>query len=88
MAGNCFLQHRGLLNFRDLGVSTADNSEQKRSVFGAFEPNCAEAHGVFTRYIREGLLFRSGSLDNLSNEQVQQFIQDHGIRTILDLRTG
>ncbi|KAG2174052.1 hypothetical protein INT44_000166 [Umbelopsis vinacea] len=40
------------------------------------------------QYVKEGLIFRSGTLDQLTNEQVEQFIQAHNIKTILDLRTS
>ncbi|RCH86562.1 hypothetical protein CU097_003884 [Rhizopus azygosporus] len=59
----------GVLNFRDLGISTADNAENKK-------------------YIKEGLIFRSATLDNMSQEEVDEFIKAHKIKTILDLRTG
>ncbi|CDH59107.1 tyrosine serine protein [Lichtheimia corymbifera JMRC:FSU:9682] len=64
-----FLSYKGLLNFRDLGVSSADNAENKR-------------------YIKEGTIFRSATLDNLNENDVQDFIQQHNIRTIIDLRTS
>ncbi|KAH8555882.1 protein-tyrosine phosphatase-like protein [Umbelopsis sp. PMI_123] len=57
----------GLINFRDLGISTKDNEQQ---------------------YIKDGLIFRSGTLDSLKQEQVEQFIEIHKIKTILDLRTS
>ncbi|KAI9243660.1 protein-tyrosine phosphatase-like protein [Phascolomyces articulosus] len=63
------LQHRGLLNFRDLGLSSEDNAD-----------------GI--RYIKEGLVFRSATLDNLNQDEVEQFVKDHDIRTIVDLRTS
>ncbi|KAK4510537.1 Cytochrome b5 heme-binding domain-containing protein [Mucor velutinosus] len=59
----------GVLNFRDLGVSSADNAEKKK-------------------YVKEGLVFRSATLDNMSQEDVDAFIKAHNINTILDLRTG
>ncbi|KAI8378968.1 hypothetical protein BD560DRAFT_32193 [Blakeslea trispora] len=59
----------GVLNFRDLGVSSAENAENKK-------------------YIKEGLVFRSATLDNMRQEDVDAFIQAHHINTILDLRTG
>ena len=40
------------------------------------------------RYIKEGLIFRSATLDNMSQEEVNEFIKAHKIKTILDLRTG
>ncbi|KAL1926201.1 hypothetical protein VTP01DRAFT_6066 [Rhizomucor pusillus] len=64
-----YLQHKGLLNFRDLGISTIDLSTGKS-------------------YVKTGLLFRSATLDNLSSEDVDKFIKDHNIHTILDLRTS
>ncbi|KAI8367002.1 protein-tyrosine phosphatase-like protein [Choanephora cucurbitarum] len=59
----------GVLNFRDLGVSSAENIENKK-------------------YIKEGLIFRSATLDNMRQEDVDAFIKAHRINTILDLRTG
>ncbi|KAG1137211.1 hypothetical protein G6F37_008746 [Rhizopus arrhizus] len=59
----------GVLNFRDLGISTAENAENKK-------------------YLKEGLIFRSATLDNMSQEEVNEFIRAHKIKTILDLRTG
>ncbi|KAI8393807.1 protein-tyrosine phosphatase-like protein [Radiomyces spectabilis] len=57
-----------LLNFRDLGVSTADNDAGKQ-------------------YIKEGFIFRSASLDKLTQQNVEDFIKEHNIRTIIDLRS-
>ncbi|KAI7906006.1 uncharacterized protein BX663DRAFT_498486 [Cokeromyces recurvatus] len=59
----------GVLNFRDLSVSSSENSENKK-------------------YIKEGLIFRSATLDNMSQEDVDAFIEAHKINTILDLRSG
>lgn len=39
------------------------------------------------RYIKEGVVFRSATLDNLNKAEVDKFISDHKINTILDLRT-
>ncbi|KAI9321398.1 protein-tyrosine phosphatase-like protein [Dichotomocladium elegans] len=61
-----FLSYKGLLNFRDLGISTAENSQRKK----------------------EGILFRSATLDNLTADDVNRFIEEHNIRTIVDLRTS
>ncbi|KAG1464791.1 hypothetical protein G6F56_005011 [Rhizopus delemar] len=58
----------GVLNFRDLGISTADNADDKK-------------------YLKEGLVFRSATLDNMNEKNVNEFIKAHKIRTILDLRT-
>ncbi|KAI9267684.1 protein-tyrosine phosphatase-like protein [Helicostylum pulchrum] len=59
----------GVLNFRDLGVSSAENADNKK-------------------YIKEGLVFRSATLDNMNEEEVDAFLEIHKINTILDLRTG
>ncbi|CEP07690.1 hypothetical protein [Parasitella parasitica] len=59
----------GVLNFRDLGASSADNAENRK-------------------YVKEGLIFRSATMDNMSQEDVDAFIEAHKINTILDLRTG
>ena len=40
------------------------------------------------RRIKEGMLFRSDTLQFLSDEAVRYFIEDLGIRTIIDLRMG
>lgn len=41
----------------------------------------------FSRYVKEGYIFRSGTLDSLTTDQVGQLIDTHKIKTILDLRT-
>lgn len=38
--------------------------------------------------MKEGLVFRSATMDNMSEEQVDAFLKAHNIKTILDLRTG
>lgn len=38
--------------------------------------------------MKEGLVFRSATMDNMSEEQVDSFLEAHKISTILDLRTG
>lgn len=38
--------------------------------------------------MKEGLVFRSATLDNMSQEEVDAFIETHKINTILDLRTA
>lgn len=43
---------------------------------------------LYDRYVKEGLIFRSATLDNMSQEDVDAFIETHKINTILDLRTG
>ncbi|KAI9031915.1 protein-tyrosine phosphatase-like protein [Phycomyces nitens] len=59
----------GLLNFRDVGIST-ENPVTKE------------------KYIKQGMIFRSATLDNMTKDDIEGFIKEHGIRTILDLRTG
>jgi protein tyrosine/serine phosphatase len=43
---------------------------------------------MFARYLKEGLIFRSATLDNMSQKDVDAFLEAHDICTILDLRTG
>ncbi|KAJ2963871.1 hypothetical protein NQZ79_g1101 [Umbelopsis isabellina] len=40
------------------------------------------------RYVKAGMVFRSGTLDRLSSENVDELIESHKIKTILDLRTS
>jgi protein tyrosine/serine phosphatase len=39
------------------------------------------------RYLKKGMVFRSATLDNMSQEDVDEFIKAHDIKTILDLRS-
>lgn len=48
---------------------------------------CQNDKNSLQSYVKTGLLFRSATLDNLSSEDVDKFIKDHNIHTILDLRT-
>ncbi|RUP50954.1 protein-tyrosine phosphatase-like protein [Jimgerdemannia flammicorona] len=69
---------KGIMNFRDVGESVGKKADGTRDI--DLPPS--------ESYMREGMFFRSATLDGASEADVRLLIDRYKLKTIVDLRSG